>query len=243
LLTMLSALPTKYQRMRAHIAVSQPSTRALIREIHDRKLTYVDPGKLRRCAMALELVRRADVPGCFLEAGVALGGTAILIGKLRPRGRVLKLYDVFGMIPPPGPEDEQDAHRRYEVISSGRSNGIGGELYYGYRSDLMSQVVDNLKSFGLDPEKEPIELVPGKFEDALHLSEPVAFAHIDCDWYQSVTTCIDRIFPRLSLGGVMVFDDYSSYSGCRKAVDRFIDKRGDIDVLFAAPSIGIRKLR
>lgn len=240
---MLRTLKTDYLKMRARLAASKSSTRDLMRRIRDRKLTYVSGRKLRLCATALELVRRADVPGCFIEAGVALGGTAILIATLRPPGRPLKLYDVFGMIPPPGPEDGQDAHSRYEEISSGRSAGIGGEAYYGYRQDLLDQVVAHLRSFGFEPAAAGIELVPGTFQQRMHIDEPVAFAHIDCDWYDSVMTCIERIFPQLSPGGVMVFDDYSSYSGCRKAVDRFLSGRRDVDVLFNDPSMGIRKVR
>ena len=192
--------------------------------------------------MALELVRRARIPGCYVEAGVALGGTAILIAKLRPAGRPLKLFDVFGMIPPPGPQDGEDAHSRYEVISSGRSSGIRGETYYGYRSDLMYQVIKNLNSFGIDLGADAVELLAGTFQERLHLNESVAFAHIDCDWYNSVMTCIERIYPQLSPGGIMVFDDYNSYSGCRKAVDSFLSGRNDLDILFDAPSIGVRRL-
>jgi hypothetical protein len=39
----------------------------------------------------------------------------------------------------------------------------------------------------------------------------------------------------------MVFDDYSSYAGCRKAVDERLRPRGDIEVLFDDQSIGLRK--
>jgi asparagine synthase (glutamine-hydrolysing) len=229
--------------VRALLIAEAPSTRALIQTIRSRKLTYVSRHKMKRCATALALVRRANVPGCFVEAGVALGGTAVLIAKLRPVGRPVKLYDVFGMIPPPGPNDAEDARSRYEVICGGRSDGIGGEEYYGYRTDLLDQVIEHLRGFGLDPVRDNIELLPGSFEDRMHPSEPVAFAHIDCDWYDSVMTCIDRLFPQLSPGGIMVFDDYMSYSGCKKAVDGFLAVRTDIEILFAERSIGIRKMQ
>ena len=35
--------------------------------------------------------------------------------------------------------------------------------------------------------------------------EPVALAHLDCDWYASVLTCLENIVPRLAPGGVLVY--------------------------------------
>jgi asparagine synthase (glutamine-hydrolysing) len=42
-----------------------------------------------------------------------------------------------------------------------------------------------------------------------------------------VRTCLERIGPRLSPGGVMVIDDYFHWSGCRTAVDQFLAKHPD----------------
>ena len=51
----------------------------------------------------------------------------------------MKVYDVFGMIPPPGEKDGADVHQRYATIAGGASKGIGGETYYGYRDDLLGR--------------------------------------------------------------------------------------------------------
>ena len=228
--------------LRARLAAEMPGTRNLIRAIREKKLTYVGRRKMKRLAFALDLIRQQDVPGSIIEAGVALGGTAILLARLRPPGRPLFLYDVFSTIPPPSERDESDAHQRYELIRSGKAVGIGGEQYYGYRPDLIEQVRRNLTDFGIDPSKAAISFVPGAFETSLHPAGPAAFAHVDCDWYDSVVTCLDRIFPKLSQGGIMIFDDYKSYAGCKKAVDEFLSGRTDVEVLFAERSIGIRKL-
>jgi asparagine synthase (glutamine-hydrolysing) len=233
---------TWFNRLHAWIAAERPRTRRLIRAIREKNLTYVGRRKMKRCVFALDLIRQQAVPGAIIEAGVALGGTAIVLARLKPHGRPLFLYDVFSTIPPPGPQDEIDAHQRFEIIRSGKAVGIGGEQYYGYRPDLIEQVKQNLSSFGIDTVKEAIEFAPGTFEDCLHPAGPVAFAHIDCDWYDSVMTCLDRIYPKLSPGGIMIFDDYKSYAGCKKAVDEFLSGRLDVEVLFSERSIGLRKL-
>jgi asparagine synthase (glutamine-hydrolysing) len=122
-------------------------------------------------------VRKEGVPGHWLEAGVALGGSAILLSKLKPAATRLDLYDVFAMIPPPGENDGQDAHARYAEISSGASAGLGGEPYYGYVDNLLERVKDNLRRFDIEPERGTVRCIPGLFEDTLQPAGPVALAH------------------------------------------------------------------
>ena len=62
----------------------------------------------------------------------------------------------------------------------------------------------------------------GLFEDTLHPDGPVAVAHLDGDWYQSLIVCLERIEPVLSPGGVLVIDDYEAWSGAQRAVDDFL---------------------
>lgn len=212
----------------------------LINEIRAARLTYCGAPKLENISYAVERVIREGIEGDFLEAGVALGGSAILLGLLKPAQATLHLYDVFGMIPPPGDQDGADAHQRYEVIKSGESPGLGLDIYYGYTDSLQEKVLSNLERWGLSCENNRIKIHPGLFQDTLFPSRHVAFAHIDCDWYDSVNTCITRILPVLAKGGIMVFDDYESYSGCKKAVDQLIGRRPDLQAIFHRRSIGIR---
>jgi len=212
-----------------------------IAEIRAANLSYCGRPKLENIAEAVLRVRSDNVPGGYIEAGVALGGSAILLGLLKPVNVQLDLYDVFGMIPPPGEKDGEDAHRRYEEIRSGTSAGLGGDPYYGYVDGLLEKVKGNLRQFGLDPDGGNIRCVPGLFEQTLQRPGLVALAHVDCDWYDSVKVCIDRIAPQLAPGGIMIFDDYSSYSGCRRAVDEWLEKDSNIEKIFHRRSLGVRR--
>lgn len=213
----------------------------LIVELRAKGLTYVGPQKLERLAWAAVTVSEHGIVGDFIEAGVALGGSAVLLGSLKPARTRLKLFDVFEQIPPPGPNDGADAHERYAVIASGRSSGLKGEEYYGYIQNLEDVVRANLESYGITPELSQLEFTKGLFEDSLYISGPVALAHIDCDWYESVKICIDRIYPQLSLGGIMIFDDYKSYSGCRRAVDEWLATEKTARVLNEGKSIAVTR--
>jgi hypothetical protein len=213
----------------------------LLAELRCKNLTYVGPAKLRNLAWSAITVRESGIEGVFVEAGVALGGSAILLAKLKPPGTPLLLYDVFATIPPPGDKDGPDAHARYSEIARGRARGLGEGRYYGYVEDLVDVVRGNLRQFGVGEATDQISLIEGLFEETLHPPGPVALAHIDCDWYESVKVCIARIYPLLSAGGIMVFDDYRSYSGCRTAVDEFLLAHRNMAVVFDAKSVGVRK--
>lgn len=118
---------------------------------------------------------------------------------------------------------------RYQEIVAGKSEGIGGDQYYGYMDDLKNRVEQSFKDFGLEVKDNNVTLVKGLYEDTLSKKDksPVAFAHIDCDWYDSVMVCLERITPRLSTGGVMIIDDYDAWSGCKKAVDDYFEDKKD----------------
>ncbi|QMS90670.1 asparagine synthase [Nostoc edaphicum CCNP1411] len=214
----------------------------LINRIREKNLTYCGYPKLENICRAIKYIQKKQVHGLYLEAGCALGGSAILIAHMKPNSVPLHIFDVFGMIPPPSEWDGIDAHNRYAEISSGKSQGLGGNEYYGYIHNLKDIVINNIESFGFNLESDNIQLIRGLFQETLNVKDVVAFAHIDCDWYDSVKICIDRITPRMSLNSVIVFDDYSSYSGCKKAVDELIDL-GNFEILFCQRSIVLTKVR
>jgi len=108
----------------------------LIARIRERKLTYLSDRKLASLVTTCRAIEESDLPGIFLEAGCALGGSAILLASTKRRERPFNVYDVFGMIPPPTQDDTQDVHERYQAIVQGQSKGIDGDPYYGYIEDL-----------------------------------------------------------------------------------------------------------
>lgn len=167
-----------------------------------------------------------DVSGEYLEFGIALGGSGILIARAASRvGAPFVGFDVFGMIPPPSPKnDPEDAQKRYETISGGGAKGIDGETYYGYRQSLFDEVLNTFARFGVHVDGEMIQLRKGLFQDTVPSADigPVAFCHIDCDWYDPVKFCLEQIGPKIALGGAIVLDDYQDWGGCTAATDEFL---------------------
>lgn len=208
-----------------HLWATDRATFDLIRKIRAQRLTYLDVKALKDIQDAVKAVVKHNVNGSIIEAGCALGGSALMLGKTKEPTRELALYDVFGMIPPPSERDGADVYQRYQLISSGQSTGIGGDVYYGYQPDLLKRVIQTFHEYGLPPEQHHIRFVQGLYQDTLQVHGPVALAHLDCDWYDSVMVCLQRIEPHLAVGGKMIIDDYHSWSGCRRAVDDYFAGR------------------
>ncbi len=206
--------------------ITLPShVRHTIDDVRRRRLTYLNDERLTNLARLCAVIEEQRVPGAIVEVGCALGGSSIVIASAKSKERPLELYDVFGLIPPPSEKDGADVHDRYEVIRSGRSQGIGGDEYYGYQQDLLRRVIDAFDSAGFPVAEHSVALHKGLVQDTLHPTGAIALAHIDCDWYDSVYTSLDRIEPRLSPGGFLVIDDYSDWTGCREAVDAYFQGR------------------
>ena len=188
-------------------------------------LTFLKETNLRELAAAVLDAESDGLAGLVIEAGAARGGSAIVMAAAKAPDRPMKVYDVFGMIPPPTEQDGPDVHARYEKITGGEARGVGGDTYYGYRDDLYQEVTDSFARLGVPIGEHRVELIRGLFEDTIELDEPVAVAHLDGDWYESTMTCLTRIAPLLVPGGRIVLDDYYQWSGCRAAVDEYFSGR------------------
>lgn len=194
---MLPKLWSRVQRLAARKAgrIDQ----ALIRAIRTARLTYLSEAKLESIALTCGALERAGIAGRFVEAGCALGGSSILIARTKSTERRFDVFDVFGMIPAPTADDPEDVQARYVQIVEGASADIGVDL-----------------------EASRVSLIKGLVQHTMHIDGPVAFAHIDVDWYEPVKTCLARLTPHLVRGGSLILDDYHDWGGCRKATDEFL---------------------
>jgi O-methyltransferase len=231
-----------YARLKNKLSALRLS--ALARTVKRQHLTYLSDAKLFRLESALRNVCSTRADGAFLEFGVALGGSAILIANAAKRThRPFLGFDVFGLIPPTtSVKDDEESKARYRTIASGNSSGIGGEVYYGYRSDLYNEVVQAFHCHGLIVDGQRISLVKGLFEETWPQVNvrKIAFCHIDCDWYDPVRFCLEHAAPRLSSNGIIVLDDYHDYGGCLQATNEFLKACPEFEFL-DGPNVLLRR--
>lgn len=157
-------------------------------------------------------VVRQGVPGDLIEAGVWRGGTTILMrGLLAAYGddeRKVWAADSFQGLPKPNAQTfPADAGLDY----TGHT-----ELWVGEQ-----QVRANFARYGLLDDR--VEFLPGWFKDTLPGApvERLAVMRLDGDLYESTLDALDALYPRLSVGGYCIIDDYGALEACRRAVDDY----------------------
>ena len=190
-------------------------------EIYKRNLSFSSISALDELAKIVSANRRNNIIGTIIEAGCALGGSAIVIASAKSLETSFLIYDTFNMIPAPSDKDGQDVHAFYKKMKAGNAPGIRGSKYYAYVDNLYQKVRSTFLEFGLELFSNNITLIRGDIRDTMAIDFPISFAHLDCDWYESVMFCLQRIWPCLVIGGTLVIDDYNAWSGCKKAVTDF----------------------
>jgi asparagine synthase (glutamine-hydrolysing) len=231
-----------FRQLKRIFGRNTPALPPIAQRAREEGLTYLNPARMASLTAELSRLEELDIAGDLAEFGIALGGSSIVIASMRGNRRFAG-YDVFGRIPAPGSSDGEDAHSRYKIIESGHSSGIGGAHYYGYQNDLYSTVVSSFERYGLHIDQSEISLHKGLFEETYHprATDRLAFAHIDCDWYDPVYYCLTKASPILSDGGTVIVDDYNDYEGCRKAVDRVLEEDKTLYMHRSQPHAVMRK--
>ena len=161
--------------------------------------------------------------GEFWECGVYKGGTALMLAEIisPSKDKQSRLFDTFEGMPATAPNI--DYHREGD-FSDNSLNAV--RVRIGDSGNL---------SFH-----------PGLIPDTFSGLEgnKIAFAHVDVDIYQSVLDCCEFIFPRLTSGGIIVFDDYGfpSCPGARAAVDRFFRQKLEVPLVLPTGQAVVIKL-
>ncbi len=195
----------------------------MILYVRTNRLTYLNAAALYSLSQEIERVERLGIEGELVEIGCALGGSTLVMAASKSSDRSLRVFDTFEGMPEPSDTDGEDVQKRYEEILEGKSSGIRGDSYYGYRENLYDEVISNFMHLKIDLEREKLFFVKGLIQDTLYSDVDIALVHIDADWYESVKTALNRLHPNLAVGGKFIIDDYHAWSGCRKAVDEFLE--------------------
>lgn len=54
----------------------------------------------------------------------------------------------------------------------------------------------------------------------------ISLLRLDTGWYESTLHELEHLWPRLSVGGMLIIDDYGHWQGAREATDEFFDAMG-----------------
>lgn len=170
--------------------------------------TMIGMKRLDILQFCIEDVIKKSIPGDLIETGVWRGGAAIFMrAVLKASGitdRLVWAADSFEGLPAPNstiyPADANDPHHRFPQLAVS-----------------IETVKSNFEKYGLLDDQ--VQFLKGWFKDTLPTApiERLAVLRLDGDMYESTIDALVSLYPKLSVGGYLIVDDYS-YPSCRQAI-------------------------
>lgn len=191
--------------------------------------TMIGLKRLNNLQACVEDVIKNNVPGDLIETGVWRGGATIFMRAiLKAYGvtdRNVWVADSFQGLPPPDAE-------KYPA-DAGDTLHQATFLYVS-----LEQVKANFEKYDLLDEQ--VRFLKGWFKDTLPGApiKQLAVMRLDGDMYESTMDALTALYPKLSVRGFVIIDDFH-LEGCRRAVKDFRDARGITDEIKEIDGMGV----
>ncbi len=187
-----------------------------------------DPSRISKFVSHLEFFKRtSDVRGEIVEFGVFKGNSLFRWIKFRDlleqtSSRKIIGFDIFGDFPEA--LFEEDKLKRDAFVNETK----------GGKSISYEEIISLLKDQNL---YKNVDLIKGDILETLdvyldnnpHLK--ISLLHIDVDLYEPTKYILERLYSKVTKGGIIVLDDYGAFAGTNKAVDDFFDNQIEVKKL------------
>ena len=163
--------------------------------------TMIGWHRLTNVQTCVTAVVHDNVPGDLLEAGVWRGGSAILmravLAAYGDKTRKVWLADSFQGLPPP----DVERYPADRVATTWEGSAVAVSL---------DEVRRNFDRYGLLDDQ--VRFLPGWFRETLPGApvDQLAVLRLDGDLYESTIVALEALYPKLSIGGYCIVDDYGA---------------------------------
>lgn len=189
--------------------------------------TMVDWKRCYSLYQATNYVMQSNVPGALVECGVYRGGCCALMALTAiargDQSRDLYLYDTFAGMAQPGERDVRckDSERALDTWRA-KQTDERNDWCFASLKDVQAIVGATGYPAGR------LHFIEGLVEQTIpeYAPDQIALLRLDTDWYDSTYHELTHLYPRLSVGGVIIFDDYNYWKGQREAVDQYFSEQG-----------------
>jgi O-methyltransferase len=200
--------------------------REIVDSIMSERLTMVSKERLWATVMACKYVAEEKIEGDFVECGVWRGGNAIAaaeIFRLHDVNKTVWLFDTFaGMTNP----TEEDIRASDGVLAQKEFLDHQRESYNSWCYASVDEVRKNFASRELCANVVFVEGDVCETLNTQNLPEKICILRLDTDWYESTKKELEILYPKISLGGCLIVDDYGHWRGSKKATDEYFRNNG-----------------
>ena len=169
--------------------------------------------RLNNIEFCINEIIKNNIEGDFIETGVWKGGACIYMKALSKNALKNKIFvaDSFCGVPPPDTNRyEQDRGDPHHAIDSLRISSERVKEYFKQYNCLDENIV----------------ILEGIFKDTLptlNKNQKFSLVRLDGDMYSSTMDGLENLYPKLSVGGYLIIDDYA-LDRCRQAVTDYREK-------------------
>ncbi len=173
--------------------------------------TMIGMKRLNNIQFCLTDVIEKKIPGDIIETGVWRGGASIFMRGILKAYKVTDkkvwLADSFEGLPAP---DEKYVHDKGDIHHTISELAVS-----------MDQVKNNFEKYNLLDDQ--VMFLKGWFKDSLPTApiEKLSILRLDGDLYESTMDAIKNLYPKLSVGGYIIVDDYGAFEGCKIATEEY----------------------
>jgi tetratricopeptide (TPR) repeat protein len=210
---LLKQIITQYPHIDADGNINDPEYQEIRRLV--RPHTMLRERSLYSLFCLAKRVCVQNIPGDFVECGVAGGGStlllALVIKKYSKQPRLLYACDSFEGMPNP---TENDKYMGVPADATGWGTGTCAAS-----EARINQLCSNLGVGNL------VKTVKGYFQETLPQVQPnldrISLLHMDGDFYESTQAILANLYDRVHDDGLIQVDDYGDWEGCKKAIQEF----------------------
>lgn len=179
-------------------------------------LTMVGRPRLDNLREVIKQIVQWKVPGDLIELGVWRGGASIFMRACLfvhdDKTRDVWVADSFEGLPPPDPSyilDQGDDHHTKDDLKVS-----------------LEEVQENFRKYNLLDNQ--VQFLRGYFKDSLPKApiERLSLIRLDADMYGSTWEALVHLYPKLSVSGYVIVDDYAIW-GAHFAVNDYLEAIGE----------------
>ncbi|WP_216663621.1 MULTISPECIES: TylF/MycF/NovP-related O-methyltransferase [unclassified Lentimicrobium] len=179
--------------------------------------TMIGLKRLENIEYCFEKIIEDDIPGDFIETGVWRGGATIFMRALLKeadiKNRKVWVADSFAGLPKPSGKYKEDIN----------------DIHHGFKELIVSkeQVKKNFENYRLLDKQ--VGFIEGWFSESLVFApiNKLSILRLDGDMYESTMDALVNLYPKLSIGGFVIIDDWGAVKACKKAV---LDYRSKMNI-------------
>lgn len=193
-----------------------------------------DPSRFSKFISHLEFFKRtSEVRGEIVEFGIFKGNSFFRWIKFRDlleqtNSRKIIGFDIFGDFPEANFKDDKRKRDAFVAETKGGKSISYEEITALLKKQNLEKNVEIIKG-------NILQTLDQYIEDNPHLK--ISLLHIDVDLYEPSKLILERLYSKVTKGGIIVLDDYGAFAGTNKAVDDFFKDNIEIKKLPYAHAI------